>query len=386
MKILISGAGLAGLTLAYWLHRYGFRPVIIEKARGLRRDGYGIDFFGTGYDVATRMNLIETLKTQQIPIEYIAYLEETGAIATKMDITLMEKVMRGKYMALMHWTLEETLYDAVKNDVDVRFGRTLKAVQQSAQAVNVVFDDDLTETFDLLIGADGIHSNTRALVFGPETQFSHYMGYTIACVPIPDRYRIGRAWKNYTEPGRQVGAYPSSKPGEVIATFMYQTPDEGYIPREQRLPRLQQVFAGMGWMTQDMLNDIHDPSAIYMDTVTQIHMPSWKEGRVALVGDACGCMTLISGQGASMALGGAYVLAEALHKLPDYQAAFRHYEQQMRPPIETRQKSARSFAKAFVPGSTWEMKMQRLVMNVVLRDAFIGLLRRQFGSESILSA
>lgn len=386
MKILISGGGLAGLTLAYWLNRYGFTPVVIEQAQGMRHDGYGIDFFGTGYDVASRMNLIDTLNDRKIPIEYIAYVNASGAIQTRMDIALMEKVMRGKYLALMHWTLEEVLYDAVKNDVEIRFGRTLKAVRQSANAVDVTFDDGSTETFDLLIGADGIHSNTRGLVFGPESQFSHYMGYYIVCAPVPDRYGIGRTWKNYTEPGRQVGAYCSSNEGDVIATFMYAAPDEGYIPRDQRLPRLRKVFADMGWVAQPMLNDIHDPSAIYMDTVTQIHMPIWSQGRVALVGDACGCMTLISGQGASMAFGGAYVLAEALHKHTDYQSAFRAYEQQMRPPIETRQKNARSFAKAFVPGSKWEMTVQRMIMNLVLRDAFIPVLRRQFGSESILSA
>jgi 2-polyprenyl-6-methoxyphenol hydroxylase-like FAD-dependent oxidoreductase len=165
---------------------------------------------------------------------------------------------------------------------------------------------------------------------------------------------------------------------------MYKTQDEGHIPREQRLPRLRRAFAGMGWVTQRMLDDVPDPDAIFMDTVTQIQMPSWYRGRVALVGDACGCPTLISGQGASMAMGGAYILAEALHEAGDYQDGFRRYEGLMQPYVESRQKNARDFAKAFVPQSQLGLMVQQVIMKLVLREAFTGLLRRQFGAESLL--
>ncbi len=384
MRILISGGGIAGLTLAYWLHRYGFEPVIIEQADGIRSDGYAIDFFGTGYDVAERMDLIACLQSRQVPIEYVAYVNGSGKPIATLDIALMRKIMHGKYMALMHWTLEEALYEAIADDVEVRFGRSLVAVLHGPEAVTVTFDDSTAETFDLLIGADGIHSNTRRLVFGPEEQFGRYLGYHVACYALSDRYGVGHTWKNYTEPGRLVGVYCSSNEGEIITLFMYTTEDEGHIPREQRLPRLRQAFAGMGWMTSQLLEDAPDPDAIFLDTVTQIQMPTWHLGRVALIGDACGCPTLISGQGASIAMGGGYVLAKALHEADDYQEAFHTYERLVQPYVDGRQKNARDFAKSFVPKSHLGILAQQVLMKLVLRKAFIGLLRRQFGADSLL--
>ena len=385
MRILISGGGLAGLTLAYWLNQYGFIPVIVEEAQGLRRDGYGIDFFGTGYDVAARMGLIDWLAPRKLPVQHVAYVNADGSQIAKLDIALMEKVMYGHYMALMHWTLEEALYNAVKDDVEIRFGCTLKAVDQDAEGVSATFSDGRQERFDLLIGSDGLHSNTRRLVFGPEQDFGRYMGYYVACYALPDRYGIGPTWQNYTEPNRQAGVYCSDTPGELITFFMVEAPDEGHIPTAERLPRLRRAFAGMDWITARLLDDIPDPNAIYMDTVTQIRMPTWHQGRVALVGDAAYCLTLISGQGASMALGGAYILAQALKDDHDYARAFQRYEDFMREPVESRQQSARDFAKAFVPGSPLALLLQKLMMKVVLRPAFTGLLRRQFGAGSILS-
>lgn len=387
MRILISGGGLAGLTLAYWLDQYGFTPVVIEKAPDLRRDGYGIDFFGTGYDVAKRMGIIDALARRKLHPQYVGYVEDDGTLIARLDIDLMQRVMHGKYMALMHGTLEEELYATVRERVAVRFGRTLTAVAQTADAVTVTFDDGASERFDLLIGADGIHSNTRSLVFGPEARYGHYLGYYVASYKLPDRYGIGHTWQNYTEPGRQVGAYCSDKEGEIITLFMWEAPDEGAIPREQRLSRLREAFAGMGWIAPQLLNDIPEPHDIFMDTVTQIEMPRWYDGRVALVGDACSCLTLISGQGASMALGGAYLLATALQETAGSpRQAFRHYEVQLRPHIEARQGNARDFAKAFVPGSELGLKVQKVMMKILLRDAFKGVLRRQFGAESILQA
>jgi 2-polyprenyl-6-methoxyphenol hydroxylase-like FAD-dependent oxidoreductase len=386
MRVLISGGGIAGLTLAYWLHRYSCVPVVIDQAEEIRRDGYAIDFFGTGYDVAERMDLIARLQPQQVPAEYVAYVNGSGEPIASLDFALMRKIMHGKYMALMHWTLEEALYEAVAGDVEVRFGRSLVAVEQGPEAVTVTFNDGTTETFDVLIGADGIHSNTRTLVFGPEERFGCYLGYYAACYALPDRYGIGHAWKNYTEPGRLAGAYCSNNEGEIITLFTYKTANQGHISHEQRLPRLRQAFAGMGWITSKLLDDAPDPEAIFMDAVTQIQMTTWHSDRVALVGDACGCPTLISGQGASLAMGGAYILAEALHEMGDYQDGFRRYEGLMQPYVESRQKNARDFAKTFVPGSRLGLVAQQILMKLVLREAFTGLLRRQFGAGSLLQA
>lgn len=386
MRVLISGGGVAGLTLAYWLHRYHIPVVVIEQAEHLRQDGYGLDFYGTGYDVAERMGILESLRQQQIPVESISYVNSHGKRIADLDTRLLFKVLDGRYLALMHWTLEETLHHAVADKVEIRYGSSIAAVEPGKDEVAVTFNDGTTATFDVLIGADGLHSQTRRLVFGPDTLFSHYLGYSFACYPLPDRYDVGHFRKQYVEPGRLTVAYNTDREGEIVALFMYKAADEGSIPRQQRLPRLREVFAGMGWITQRLLDDIPDPETIFLDTMTQIQMPRWHHGQVALIGDACGCPTAMSGQGSSLAVGDAYTLATALHEERDYAAAFLRYEQVMRPYVEKRQKNARSTLKAFIPESKPGTVAQQLFMKLVLREAFSGLLVRQFGAESLLQA
>src|SRR5689334_8378941 len=153
MRVLISGGGIAGLTLAYWLQRYGIVPTIVEKATHVRGSGYGIDFFGTGYDVASRMGLIDRLRSQQVTFDYVANVNRNGKIVTKLNRALMDKIMYGRYLAILHGTLEDALYEALANTVEIRFDRTITDVQQDTQAVHATFDDGTCESFDLLIGA-----------------------------------------------------------------------------------------------------------------------------------------------------------------------------------------------------------------------------------------
>ena len=350
MRVFISEGGIAGLTLANWLHRYDISSVVIEQAKMLRCDGYAIDFLGTGYDVAERMGLIEHLRSRQIPFDTLAYVNKADKFIATLDSDLLRSITDGKYMGLMHATLEETLFEALAETVDVRFGRSLTRVIQRKNAVEVAFNDGTTESFDLLIGADGVHSHTRELVFGTEDQFRCSLGYTIACYLLADRYDIGHAWKMYLEPGRMAAAYCTPKAGEILTFFMDQTASFEHLPRELRLPRLREVFAEMGWLTGQFLCDVNPLENVFMDAVVQIQMPTWHRGRVVLLGDACGCPTLLSGQGASLALAGAYLLAEALHEASTYQEAFHRYEQQMYPVVQAQQKSARGFAKSFLPG------------------------------------
>jgi 2-polyprenyl-6-methoxyphenol hydroxylase-like FAD-dependent oxidoreductase len=239
MRVLISGGGIAGLTLAYWLHQYNITPVVIERANEIRRDGHGIDFFGTGYDVAERMGLIERLAARQLPFDGFVYVNKDGKPIARMDAALIRAFAAGKYMGLMHTTLGEVLYEALEGSVEVRFGRWLVAVEPGPDAVEVTFNDGTTESFDLLIGADGVHSATRALVFGPEEQFSRYLGYTIAGYPLVDRYCIGQTAQMYNEPGRMVTVFCTPQANDLLLSFMYQAAKKEHVPREQRLARLR---------------------------------------------------------------------------------------------------------------------------------------------------
>lgn len=390
MKILISGGGLAGLTAAYWLRKAGHTPVVIEHAGDLRRDGYGLDFFGTGYDVAERMGIIEDLSKRQIFLAKeggIAFLDTKGNIKAELRIDEIRKVLNGKYMAQMHYDLEEVLYNTVKDDIEINFNTSIASVRQSADSVSVSYENGKEDVFDLLVGADGIHSNVRSLVFGPEKDFAFYLGYYLSCYFVPERDPIEANWVNYVEPGRQVGVYKSGQPGQLATLFLWQAEDQGYIPPDKRKKMLESAFKDMGWKTQQILDDMpSNGTEILVDTVTQIRMKTWRKGRVVLIGDAAGCMTLISGQGASMALGSAYVLAEELGREQDWQQALANYEFRVKPHIELRQRKAYGLAKQFVPGTKLGIQVQSVVLKLITFHAFSGLLKSEFMGDSFLKS
>jgi 2-polyprenyl-6-methoxyphenol hydroxylase-like FAD-dependent oxidoreductase len=388
MRVLISGAGLAGLTTAYWLRHYGHQPVLVEVAPGLRLDGYGIDFFGTGYDVAELMGIIEELGRRPLfmPGEAgIAFVDADGKAQAELRIDTIRETLDGRYLPLMHGDLVATIAGVLQDDVDVRYGISVTAFETSDTGVEVTLSDGTTETFDLLAGADGIHSNVRALAFGPEADFAHFMGYYVASYFVPATFERTAAWDNYVEPGHEVGLYSSNDPERLVTLFLWQSEDDGPIPADQRGARLRQAFAGVGWKTAALLDAMPaDGHEILMDNVTQIHMETWRSGRVVLVGDAAGCMTLISGQGASMALASGYVLAEELGREPDVAQALANYEHRVKPHIEERQDNARAFAKRFVPGSQTGVRMQTALMKLITYQAFSGLLKKQFMGDSFL--
>lgn len=386
MKILISGGGVAGTTLAYWLHRYGHHPVVAERSPQGRLGGYGFDFHGTGFDIAQRMGVVDLLKPFELPVEAVVYLNDAGKVTARLTTDLLRKIIRGPYLGLMHSGLEEVLIDAVRDDVEIRYNQSIAAVCQDLDQVGVTFADGTQEGFDLLVGADGTHSLTRELEFGPQDAFARYLGYYMASYPLADRYGLGAVRAHYTEPGRQVVVYPTNQPGELIALYLFKAPDQGNIPRAERLDRLRAASAGMGWITSHLLADAPEPEAIFMDTMTQIEMPRWHHGRVGLIGDACGSMTLLSGQGVAMAMAGGYILAEALNDYADHhQAAFRHYQQRLHHEVSNRQRNARTFARLLAPDTRLGLAASNLITTLVLRESFIALLRRRFTSGSLLA-
>ncbi|MEU8803337.1 FAD-dependent monooxygenase [Spirillospora sp. NPDC048819] len=383
MRVLICGGGIAGLTLAYWLRRRGIEPVVVEHAPHGRLGGYGIDFFGTGYDVAARMGIVDQLTPHRLPVDSVDFVDASGRAGARLTSALLDKIIQGPHLPLMHTTLEGALLDAV-SDVEIRFGETIAAVRDEGSAVEVDFAGGGTERFNVLVGADGVHSRTRELVFGPHGRFERQLGCRLASYPVTDRYDWGRVRAHYTEPGRQSVVYPTGEAGGLMALFLFRSQEATSVPRAERLDLLRSTFGDMGWITPSLLADAPASESIFMDTMTQIVMPSWHRGRVALVGDACGCMTMVSAQGVSMAMAGAYVLAEALQAEGDHVRAFDRYQARMRGEVTRRQRNALVFARSLVPRSRAGLIAQNAGNRLIMRAAFAPVLRRQFGATSIL--
>jgi 2-polyprenyl-6-methoxyphenol hydroxylase-like FAD-dependent oxidoreductase len=384
LNILISGAGIAGLTLAYWLRQYGFNPTIIEKRPDLHDQGYMIDFYGSGYDVAEKMDLLEALEGRHYPIPRLEFVDGKGKTQATIPVDKFRKMLGNRAFNFMRGDLANVLYERVKDNVPVHFGTSITRMRELPEKVEVEFSDGTSETYDLVVGAGGIHSKTRELLWGAECQFAHYLGFTVACAVIEDILGNQSAFYSHVEPHKQASVY--SIRGNKLATFFaFRSEQYDHLTQQQQLDKLTETFGGMGWIVPQLLEHVRQSPHLFFDAVSQIKIDPWYKGRVALLGDACQCMTLLAGQGASMAMAGAYVLATELEQANgDYQTAFPRYQTRMKPEIDQRQIEAQKLAKSFVPDSYLRIKLMGLFLKVAFLPGFKSIVARQIGAKSII--
>ncbi len=386
MKVLIVGAGVAGLTLAHWLDQTEHEVEVIEKSSNMRTEGYMIDFTGTGWAVAERMGIIPAIRQRAYPTEAVIYKDANDKVTAQVHVSkLFERTnVQDKYAALNRRDLVEVLYQHVKDRVSIRFNTTIESIAQDRDGAQVTFSDGTEGDYDLVVGCDGIHSKTRQLVFGNEAQFTHYLGYQFAIFEIdPLAMDLGNSYHMHVEPNMQLGIYPTHADKWLIFSAFAHA--DSTIPQSKdRVQILKQCIGHLGWHVPQILSQVQDDTYIFWDTITQIQMPQWFNNRVGLIGDSAYCPTLISGQGASMAMAGAYFFSQALERSSHYQEAFQIMDNRLRPHINKIQQSARNFAPTFIPKS----QLRIMLINWVLRFAnlplFSGLVGKQLTVDSIL--
>lgn len=383
-KILISGGGIAGLTLAILLKRKGMHPVVLERAPKLREEGYMMDFFGSGWDVAERMGIVEDIQAVKYPIDAFRYVREDGRPIFHMPVEWARQGQGGNYTYIRRQDLERILFDhSQREGVEVRFRSSIATLEDRGNDVLVGFEDGTEEVVSIVVGADGIASRVRELVFGPYESYAKFLGSYVAAFQAEHAFDLQNTFSLYEEKDRLGGFYPISNK-LMDATYVFRDVYHGFIPPEERLPLLQGKFKGCGWMLDNVLQDLHPKTPLYFDAMTQIIMPSWHKGRVVLIGDAAGCLTLLAGQGSHMAMAGAYVLADCLEKYSSHNAGFDEYERFIKPIIDKKQKEARRLANLFVPSACSRPWLRRFVLKLLFSRIGIIFSFSLFGSKSIL--
>jgi 2-polyprenyl-6-methoxyphenol hydroxylase-like FAD-dependent oxidoreductase len=346
--VLISGAGIAGSTLAYWLAQHGFQTTVVERSGAQRSSGSPVDVKGPAVDVAERMGLMPRLRAAATEVTDLSFVDTTGRRVGGLKI----QHTGGRDVELPRGDLASILYAASQDPAEFLFGDAIVGLSQDQHGVNVNFDLVPARHFDLVIAADGLHSWVRRLAFGPETEFVQHKGIYVATLPFDGRIERPREVVMHNTPGRSVTIHPAR--GEAVAAFMFRSPtvpDFRYRDTAQHKRLLAAAFAGVGWRVPELLERVQAAQDLYFDSVSQVRMPVWSRGRVALLGDAASCVSLF-GDGSTLAIAGAFRLAEELAASPAaHELAFRRYEAEHRRLVEPKQRSIALAAALLIPST-----------------------------------
>ncbi len=364
-SVLISGAGVAGPTLAFWLNAAGFQTTIVERAPALRSGGYVIDFWGLGYDIAERMGLHDGLEAIGYHIGEFRVVGDRGERLAGFGVKGLYSLAGGRFITVPRSGLSRVLFEKAAPRTEVMFGDQIAAIREEADAAHVEFERAPARRFDLVIGADGLHSKVRELVFGPEARFEKDLGYAIAAFEAENyRPRDDDVYVVHNKPGAMVGRVTLREDRTLFLLIF--TSEAGEAPQDMAAQKavLREIYRDGGWECPQILDRLDAASELYFDRVSQIQMERWSKGRVALVGDAAFCVSLAAGQGSALAMTAAYALAgELMRARGGYERAFDAYEALLRSYIGVKQRGAERFADALAPRTEWGLMVRNLIVN-----------------------
>ncbi|SFJ30134.1 FAD-dependent monooxygenase [Amycolatopsis sacchari] len=377
-RVLVAGASIAGPALAHWLHRRGAEVTVVERAPELRPGGQAVDARGVTKEVIRRMGLGPAVRA--------ARTETAGAHVVDADGAVLETYRADddggdgyiSEIEILRGDLSRVLYDDTRDGVEYVFGDRITELTQDADGVDVAFAGGGRRRFDLVVGADGLHSSLRAQVFGPHERFVRHLGHVLAFYSVPNKFGLDRWLLEYQEPasGRSALLRPIQDATRGMAMFSFPAGefdvDHRDVEAQKRL--LRERAADLGWLAPRLLEHLDDTPDFYLDQVAQVVLDRWSSGRVGLLGDAAFSSSPLSGQGTGLALVGAYVLAGELAAAGwDPEAGFAAYEARMRPFVEANQEIGRLNARSRdVPGpdtepgpapEEWDMELIERALN-----------------------
>ena len=351
--ILITGAGVAGPALAYWLQKYGFTVTVVEKASSLRRGGYRVDLRGKAVDVASRMGLLAAIQKNSTEMRGASLVNKKGRRVNWNDPNVWGLRQKDD-VGILRGDLVDILYRATKDKVEYIFGDSIVGMVQTPGHVRVTFASGASRTFDLVVGADGLRSHTRQMVFGDDAGCVKDLGYFVSIFSIPNTFGLDRWELNYSSAGKVVNVYSKEAKERAKVCLLFSAPDQGYDHRDiqQQKRMVAEHFITEGWEVPWIVKGMERTPEFYFDSVSQVHLRRLYRGRIVLLGDAGYCPSPASGQGTSMALVGAFVLAGELALADgDHQLAFPGYERNMRGFIQKNQELAVKILKDMIPAS-----------------------------------
>lgn len=383
IRVLVAGASIAGPALAHWLRRRGAEVTVVERAPELRPGGQAVDARGVAKEVIRRMGLDAAVRA--------ARTETAGAYTVDVDGKVLETYRADDdggdgYIAdieILRGDLSRVLHEDTRDGVEYVFGDRIAELTQDADGVDVVFAGGEERRFDLVVGADGLHSALRAMVFGPRERFVRHLGLVLAFYTVPNEFGLERWLIDYqdSESGRSAGLRPLQDASQAMAMLSFPSADFDIdyrdVAAQKRL--LRERMAGFGWLTPGILAHLDDTPDFYLDQVAQVVMDRWSSGRVGLLGDAAFSSSPMSGGGTGLALVGAYLLAGELAAAGwDPEAGFAAYEARMRSFVEANQEIGRLHVRSReVPGPDaepntepeWDMDLiERAINGVELPD------------------
>ena len=361
-KVLISGASFAGLTTAYRMNKLGYQVTVVEISNSLKMGGTPVDIKDRTINIVKSMGLYEQIKSQSIGPEKWEFKNADDATVRSVLLKQEDKALSENDFEIERDVLLKMLFDLVKNEVNFIFGNSIKTLQEKDHCMDVSFTNGSHDCFDLVFGCDGIHSIVRKIWFGHELEYNHFLGCYFGIAIVNKLLVDEGTYQMYAEPNKGVSLYAYNKKTDIIFTFR---PD-AEIPydfrnQSQQKEIITSQFEKVGWRTAELQKELLHAASFYFDKFCQIKMPSWTKGRVVLVGDAAYCASPAAGMGGSLAIIGAFAMADAFEEHPqDLDSAFAKYNNSLRPFIAQVQTGAINTLDKLLPPTEEAIEMRNL--------------------------